>query len=76
MLNNALVKNGSFQASFEETDLRIGEIKKTMYEFERDICKGSVNPRTNKIIAERVIRHFEDKLKSRVRNGFVFAVWK
>ena len=56
-----------FQASLEEADVRVNELKKTMYEFERDICKGAVNVRTNKIIAEKVVRHFEDKMKARVR---------
>ena len=37
-----------------------------MYEFDRDICKGSVNPRSGKIVAEKVVRYYEDKLRCRV----------
>ncbi len=50
----------------EEADMRLGEMKKTAYEFERDIVKGSVNQRTNKVIAEKVQRYFEDKIRARV----------
>ena len=51
----------------EECDMRLGEIKKTSYEFERDLVKGAVNPRTNKVVAEKVVRYFEDKIRARVR---------
>lgn len=50
----------------EEADLRYSETKKASYEFERDIVKGSVNRRTHKVIAEKVQRYLEDKLRSRV----------
>ena len=46
--------------------MRLGETKKTGYEFERDIVKGSVNQRTGKIVAEKVVRYFEDKIRARV----------
>ncbi len=52
----------------EEADMRLGEMKKTAYEFERDIVKGSVNQRTSKVIAEKVQRYFEDKIRARVRH--------
>lgn len=51
----------------EEAELRLGEIRKTHYEFDRDIVKGSVNAQTNKVVAEKVTRYFEDKLRGRVR---------
>lgn len=51
----------------EEAELRLAEIKKESYEFDRDILKGAVNPRTNKVISEKVIRYFEDRIRSRVR---------
>ena len=47
----------------EETDIRIGELKKDAYDFKRAVVIGSVNPRTGKITAEKVIRYMEDKLK-------------
>jgi len=50
----------------EECDLRLAEMKKASYEFERDVVKGSINPRTNKVIAEKVVRYLEDKLRARV----------
>ena len=50
----------------EETDMRLSEMKKESYEFERDILKGSVNHRTNKVIAEKCLRYFDDKLRARV----------
>lgn len=46
--------------------MRQGEIKKSSYEFERDIVKGAVNHRAGKVIAEKVSRYFEDKLRARV----------
>ncbi|PRP74071.1 hypothetical protein PROFUN_08695 [Planoprotostelium fungivorum] len=49
----------------EETEIRIAEMRKEAYEFRRDIVAGAVNPRTKKIIAERVIRYFEDKIKTK-----------
>lgn len=55
----------NFKAIMEEADMRFGEIKKSSYEFERDINKGSVNARTSKVIAEKVTRYFDDKLRSR-----------
>ena len=51
----------------EESEIRLGEMKKASYEFERDIVKGAVNTRTGKVIAERVNRYFDDKIRARVR---------
>lgn len=50
----------------EEADLRLAETKKESYEFERDIVKGAMNPRTGKVIAEKVIRYLDEKNRSRV----------
>jgi hypothetical protein len=36
-----------------------------MYEFKRDIAQQALNPRTGKIIAERVVRYYEDKIKQK-----------
>ena len=46
--------------------MRLAETKKESYEFERDIVKGSVNSRTSKVIAEKVLRYFDDRLRARV----------
>ena len=40
----------------EEVDLRIAETKKDTYEFKRDIIIGAENPRTGKIVGEKMIR--------------------
>ncbi|XP_041454175.1 coiled-coil domain-containing protein 113-like [Lytechinus variegatus] len=55
----------NYKAVMEEADTRCAELKKSRYEFERDILKGSVNDRTKKVVAEKVIRYYEDKQRSR-----------
>ncbi|KAK3086713.1 hypothetical protein FSP39_022367 [Pinctada imbricata] len=55
----------TYKAIMEEADLRLAEIKKESYEFERDIVKGAMNPRTGKVISEKVSRYFEDKNRAR-----------
>ena len=57
----------------EECELTLSETKKESYEFERDILKGAVNQRTGKVIAEKVSRHFENKILSRVSDGYWFC---
>lgn len=52
----------------EEADLRLAETKKESYESERDIVKGAMNPRTGKVIAEKVTRYLDEKNRSRVGN--------
>ncbi|XP_033126093.1 coiled-coil domain-containing protein 113-like [Anneissia japonica] len=54
-----------YKATMEEAELRLSELKKSFYEFDRDIVKGSVNSRSNRVIAEKVIRYFEDKQRAR-----------
>ncbi|GFR48486.1 hypothetical protein Agub_g10382, partial [Astrephomene gubernaculifera] len=49
----------------EEVDMRIAETKKDTYEFKRDIIIGAENPRTGKIVAEKMIRFIEDKLRQK-----------
>jgi hypothetical protein len=65
---NAEKNSDSFKAVLEEADIRISEIKTEMREFDRDIAKGALNAQTRKIIAERLIKYFEDKLKERVHS--------
>lgn len=52
----------------EEVDLRLVEIKKESYEFERDIVKGVMNLRIGKVIVEKVIRYLDEKNRLRVGN--------
>lgn len=42
------------KALMEETDIRIAELKRSAYEFRRDIVVGAENPRTGKTMAEKV----------------------
>ena len=35
------------------------------YEFERDIAKGAVNKRTGQVVAERMLRYIEDKVRAK-----------
>ena len=53
------------KAELEEIEIRIAETKKSTYEFKRDIVQQAVNQRTGKVIAERVVRYFEDKIRSK-----------
>lgn len=57
------------QSEKEELDIRISEIKKEAYEFRRDIVSGSVNTRTGTIIAEKVVRYFEEKIMQKVNSS-------
>ena len=60
----------SFKAILEEADLRINEIKIEMHDFERDVLKGGYNSVNKKIIAEKLIKFFDDQLKERVNFFF------
>jgi chromosome segregation ATPase len=53
----------TLRAVLEETEIRIGELKRDAYEFKRDVVIGAENARTGKIMAERVTKYFEDKLR-------------
>mmetsp|Transcript_30990 Transcript_30990/g.44526 ORF Transcript_30990/g.44526 Transcript_30990/m.44526 type:complete len:330 (-) Transcript_30990:956-1945(-) len=53
----------TLRAVLEETEIRIGELKRDAYEFKRDVVVGAENSRTGKIVAEKVVRYFDDKLK-------------
>ena len=60
----------------EHSELNISETKKDLYEFKRDVVVGSENPRTGKIIAEKLLRYLNEKMgakdvaimKTRVKN--------
>lgn len=53
----------TLRAVLEETEIRIGELKRDAYEFKRDVVVGAENARTGKIMAEKVVRYFDDKFK-------------
>ena len=50
------------RAELEEIEVRSLEIKKEAYEFQRDISHA-IHPRTGKVIAVRVVRYFEEKIR-------------
>lgn len=62
------------KAVMEEADIALAEIKKAMYEFNRDIVQGAVNDRTKKVMAEKAQRYFEEKIRQRVSHQT--NVWK
>eukprot|EP00698_Gefionella_okellyi_P019240 TRINITY_DN5874_c0_g1_i1.p1 TRINITY_DN5874_c0_g1~~TRINITY_DN5874_c0_g1_i1.p1 ORF type:complete len:365 (-),score=76.85 TRINITY_DN5874_c0_g1_i1:53-1147(-) len=49
----------------EETEARIMELKKDAFEFKKEIVLGSQNPRTGKILGERVEKYMRDKIKEK-----------
>jgi len=53
----------TLRAVLEETEIRIGELKRDAYEFKRDVVIGAENARTGKIMAERVTKYFELKVR-------------
>eukprot|EP01038_Epipyxis_sp_PR26KG_P010566 gene10566-14192_t len=53
----------TLRAVLEETEIRIGELKRDAYEFKRDVVVGAENSRTGKIMAEKVTRYYDDKFK-------------
>ncbi|KAL7749252.1 hypothetical protein RI367_005404 [Sorochytrium milnesiophthora] len=55
----------NLKAEMEEIDIRLAEVKKEMYEFKRDIVQAAMNERTGKVMTEKVLRYFEDKLRAR-----------
>ncbi|KAJ3333626.1 hypothetical protein HDU93_008438 [Gonapodya sp. JEL0774] len=54
----------SLKAEMEELEVRQMEYKKLTYEFQRDVVVGGVNERTGKVIAEKVVRDYEDRLRA------------
>ena len=51
--------------ALEDADQRIVEAKKDVYEFKRDVVGGAENPRTGKIVAEKLLKFIDDKIKSK-----------
>lgn len=52
----------TLRAVLEETEIRIGELKRDAYEFKRDVVVGAENVRTGRVVAERITKYFEEKL--------------
>ncbi|XP_075246825.1 cilia- and flagella-associated protein 263-like [Convolutriloba macropyga] len=52
-------------AILQESKESMEEVVKAQREFEREIVKGAVNNRTGQILAEKIQRHFEEKLRAK-----------
>ncbi|BFZ19141.1 hypothetical protein BsWGS_22180 [Bradybaena similaris] len=55
----------NYTAIMEEAEINLTELQKEHYEFERDVLKGALHPQTKKIMAEKCLRFFDDKIKAR-----------
>ncbi|MBN3304133.1 CC113 protein, partial [Amia calva] len=53
------------QATIEEADMRLGEIKKAQYEFDREIAKPLREKKGVMMGAEKVNRYFEDRTRAK-----------
>jgi len=49
----------------ERTDLRIAALRREAYEFKRDVVVAGENPRTGKIMAEKVVKYYEDQQRAK-----------
>lgn len=58
-------KIDNFTAAMEEADIEIESADKEHKEFVRIIMKGGVNPRTGKVLAERLVNYLDNELKQR-----------
>ena len=68
----------TLRAVLEETEIRIGELKRDAYEFKRDVVVGAENPRTGKIMSEKVTKYVDDRQAQRdvsMANGKLDVWW-
>lgn len=56
----------SYKAISEEADLRLNEFKIELHEFERDVLKAGYNTVKKKIMVEKLVKYFDDRIKERV----------
>lgn len=56
----------SYEAVLDEADLRIAEMKIEIHEFKRDVLKAGYNSVNKKIVAEKLIKYFDNRIKQRV----------
>ncbi|XP_075045526.1 cilia- and flagella-associated protein 263 isoform X1 [Mixophyes fleayi] len=56
----------SFKAMMEEAEIRSSEIKKAMYEFERDIGRAAMSRKKSAgVTPEKILRYMEEKTRAR-----------
>lgn len=53
------------RAMLDDIDMTIGEIKREAHDFKREIVIGAENPKTGKIIAEKLIKYIEEKMNQK-----------
>ncbi|XP_036423671.1 coiled-coil domain-containing protein 113 [Colossoma macropomum] len=55
----------NYKATIEEADIRLAEVKKASYEFDRDVAKTLQEKQAVMMAAEKVSRYIEDRMKSK-----------
>jgi len=55
----------NYKAMTSETETRITEIKREAYEFKRTVLGKGVDPRSNKIKADAVIKYYDGKIRAK-----------
>ena len=50
----------------EEADIRLVELKKASYEFDRDVAKVLKEKRGVIVAAEKIVRYMEDRMRAKV----------
>ncbi|KAL6480799.1 hypothetical protein MHYP_G00118320 [Metynnis hypsauchen] len=55
----------NYKATIEEADIRLAEVKKASYEFDRDVAKTVQEKQAVMMAAEKVSRYIEERMKSK-----------
>ncbi|KAL7862687.1 hypothetical protein SRHO_G00116710 [Serrasalmus rhombeus] len=55
----------NYKATIEEADVRLAEVKKASYEFDRDVAKTLQEKQAVMMAAEKVSRYIEERMKSK-----------
>jgi hypothetical protein len=56
----------NYYAELECSETTVSELKKEMFEFKRDIVTNATDSRTKKVMAEKLLRHYEEKIRAKV----------
>jgi len=55
----------NIRSELEEFELRATDTKKASYEFKREVAIGGMNPRTGQVALEKVVKYFEEKIRTK-----------
>ncbi|XP_046889176.1 coiled-coil domain-containing protein 113 isoform X1 [Hypomesus transpacificus] len=55
----------NYKATLEEADIRLVELKKASYEFDRDVAKVLKEKRGVIVAAEKIVRYMEDRMRAK-----------